>query len=116
TGSHLVHYFGAPVGTDPAARPRHGAGVAPEAERALERIVGTLELQRYARPGNDQAAILKADAETVIAALEGGVTPGARRRAGWLPRSLFVSRRSPALGQAGRGEDVTYSGVVDHVG
>jgi transglutaminase-like putative cysteine protease len=117
TGSHLVHYFGAPVGTDPATRPRHGVDVAPEAERALERIVGTLELQRYARPGSDQVAILKADAETVIGALEGGVTPRARRRAEWLPRSLFVSRRRPAsLGQSGSGDDVTYSGVVDHVG
>ena len=54
--------------------------MAPEAETALERIVLTIELQRYARPGSEQAAILKADAETVIAALDGGVTrraPGA---------------------------------------
>jgi transglutaminase-like putative cysteine protease len=115
TGSHLVHYFGRPVGTDPAARPRHGADVAPEAEVALERIVGTIELQRYARPGSDQAAILKADAETVIGALEGGVTPGALRRATWLPRSLFVSRRRPTQ-RSSSNDEVTYTGVVDHVG
>jgi transglutaminase-like putative cysteine protease len=116
TGSHLVHYFGRPAGTDPASRPRHGADVAPEAESALQRIVGTLELQRYARPGSEQAAILKADAETVITALEGGVTPRARRRAEWLPRSLFVSRRRPTRADGGGSDDMTYTGVVDHVG
>jgi hypothetical protein len=116
TGSHLVHYFGRPVGEDPASRPRHGADVAPEAETALQRIVGTLELQRYARPGTEQAAILKADAETVIGALEGGVTPRARRRAVWLPRSLFVSRRRPMRADVSGGQEMTYTGVVDHVG
>jgi hypothetical protein len=90
--------------------------VAPEAERALHRIVSTIEQQRYARPGSDQAAILKADAETVIASLEGGVPPAARRRAEWLPRSLFVSQRRPKSDEGGRGEEMTYTGVVDHVG
>jgi transglutaminase-like putative cysteine protease len=116
TGSHLVHYFGHPAGTDPASRPRHGAGVAPEAEHALRRIVGTIEQQRYARPGSDQAAILKADAETVITALEGGVMAGTRRRAEWLPRSLFVSRRRPTRSDPGGAAELTYFGVVDHVG
>jgi hypothetical protein len=117
TGSHLVHYFGRPVGTDTASRPRHGADVAPEAEHALQRIVGTIEQQRYARPGSDQAAILKADAETVIAALQGGVMTGPRRRAEWLPRSLFVARRRPVRSDpGGSGEEMTYTGVVDHVG
>ncbi len=116
TGSHLVHYFGPPVGTDPATRPRHGAGVAPEAETALERIVGTIERQRYARPGTAGAALLKADAETVIGSLEGGVTPHARRRATWLPRSLFVSRRRPTGRGSANTDHMTYTGVVDHVG
>ncbi len=116
TGSHLVHDFGRPVGTDTATRPRHGVGVAPEAEAALERIVRTIELQRYARPGSEQAAILRADAETVIGALEGGVTPGARRRATWLPRSLFVSRRRPTATSGSGSDDMTYTGVVDHAG
>ena len=116
TGSHLVHYFGRPVGTDPSDRPRHGADVSPEAESALQRIVSTIEQQRYARPGSDQVAILKADAETVIGALEGGVTPGARRRAEWLPRSVFVSRRRPSRSDDSGQEEMTYTGVVDHVG
>jgi hypothetical protein len=116
TGSHLVHYFGRPVGTDPADRPRHGADVSPEAERALQRIVSTLEVQRYARPGTEQAAILKADAETVIASLVGGVTPGARRRAEWLPRSLWVSARRPAVLTSVSAGGPAYGGVVDHVG
>jgi hypothetical protein len=116
TGSHLVHYFGRPVGTDPADRPRHGADVSPEGEAALQRIVLTIEQQRYARPGSEQAAVLKADAETVIAALEGGVPAGARRRAAWLPRSLFSSRRRPSLSESAGAEELTYSGVVDHVG
>ena len=76
TGAHLVHYFGRPPGTDTESRPRHGADVSPEAERALQRIVATIEQQRYARPGSEQAAILKADAETVIASLQGGVPAG----------------------------------------
>ena len=116
TGAHLVHYFGRPVGTDTSDRPRHGADVSPEGEVALHRIVSTIEQQRYARPGTDQAAILKADAETVIAALEGGVTRGARRRAEWLPRSLFASRRRPGRDEASKSDDMTYTGVVDHVG
>ena len=90
--------------------------MSPEGEVALHRIVSTIEQQRYARPGTDQAAILKADAETVIAALEGGVTRGARRRAVWLPRSLFASRRRPGRGEASKSDDMTYTGVVDHVG
>jgi transglutaminase-like putative cysteine protease len=116
TGAHLVHYFGRPVGTDTSDRPRHGADVSPEGESALHRIVSTIEQQRYARPGTDQAAILKADAETVIAALEGGVTRGARRRAEWLPRSLFASRRRPGHDDVSTRDDMTYTGVVDHVG
>ena len=116
TGAHLVHYFGRPVGTDTSDCPRHGADVSPEGEAALHRIVSTIEQQRYARPGTDQAAILKADAETVVAALEGGVTRGARRRAEWLPRSLFASRRRPGSDETSKTDDMTYTGVVDHVG
>ena len=116
TGAHLVHYFGRPVGTDTSDRPRHGAGVSAEGEAALHRIVSTIEQQRYARPGTDQAAILKTDAETVMAALEGGVTRGSRRRAEWLPRSLFASRRRPGRDEASKSDDMSYTGVVDHVG
>ncbi len=115
TGSYLVHYFGRPPGEDTASRPRHGADVSPEAETAVARIVSTIEHMRYARPGGDQAAILKADAETVIEALVGGVPVRARRRAEWLPRSLMVSRRRPASASSSA-DDTRYGGVVDHVG
>ncbi len=116
TGSYLVHYFGRPPGEDTATRPRHGVDVSPEAETALSRIVSTIEHERYAPPGRDQAAILKADAETVIEALVGGVPARARRRAEWLPKSLLVSRRRP-VSTSSSGEDETrYGGVVDHVG
>jgi transglutaminase-like putative cysteine protease len=116
TGSYLVHYFGRPPGEDTSTRPRHGVDVSPEAETALTRIVSTIEHERYAPPGRDQAAILKADTETVIEALIGGVPARARRRAEWLPRSLMVSRRRP-VSTSTSGEDQTrYGGVVDHVG
>jgi transglutaminase-like putative cysteine protease len=115
TGSYLVHYFGRPPGEDTATRPRHGVGVSPEAETALERIVVTIEHARYARPGQDEAAILKADAETVIEALAGGVPVRARRRAEWFPRSLVVARRRPTSSSSSP-EDTRYGGVVDHVG
>jgi transglutaminase-like putative cysteine protease len=115
TGSYLVHYFGRPPGEDTATRPRHGVDVSPEAEVALDRIVGTIEHARYAPPGREQAAILKADAETVITALVGGVPVRARRRADWFPRSLMVSRRRPSSAPTPT-DDTRYGGVVDHVG
>jgi transglutaminase-like putative cysteine protease len=116
TGSYLVHYFGRPPGEDTSTRPRHGVDVSPEAETALTRIVSTIEHERYAPPGRDQAAILKADAETVIEALVGGVPARARRRAEWLPRSLLVSRRRPTASSTSGEDETRYGGVVDHVG
>jgi transglutaminase-like putative cysteine protease len=115
TGSYLVHYFGRPPGEDTASRPKHGVDVSPEAEAALTRIVSTIEHERYAPPGREQAAILKADAETVIEALTGGVPVRSRRRAEWLPRSLMVSRRRPVTSSTTTGE-TRYGGVIDHVG
>jgi transglutaminase-like putative cysteine protease len=116
TGSYLVHYFGRPPGEDTATRPRHGVDVSPEAEAALARIVSTIEHQRYAPPGRDQDAILRADAETVIGALVGGVPVRARRRAEWLPRSLVSSRRRPTTSTTPTDETRYGGGVVDHVG
>ncbi len=115
TGSYLVHYFGRPPGEDTASRPRHGVDVSPEAETALDRIVGTIEHARYAPPGREQSAILKADAETVILALVGGVSVRARRRAEWFPRSLVAARRRPTSSSAPT-DDTRYGGVIDHVG
>ncbi|MEO6512194.1 MAG: DUF3488 and transglutaminase-like domain-containing protein, partial [Nocardioides sp.] len=115
TGSYLVHYFGRPPGEDTATRPRHGVDVSPEAETALDRIVSTIEHARYAPPGREQSAILKADAETVILALEGGVSARARRRAEWFPRSLVAARRRPTSSSTPT-DDTRYGGVIDHVG
>ena len=116
TGERLLPYLGPPNGTQPSRRPRHGRGVSPEAERALDRIMLTLEQQRYARPGTQGAAMLKADAETVVSALLGGVTPRARRLAAWMPRSLLVSRRRPRRPQPGSAQDFSNFRTVDRVG
>jgi len=106
TGTHLVQYFGPSEDADPCDRPRHGADVPLSAERALERLVSTIELERYARPGRRESAVLETDAWTVIAALEGGVTRGARRRAEWLPRSLLGFRRRRPAPSSPIGEDM----------
>lgn len=86
----------------PLERPRTGPDVAPRAADALERLVDTVERTRYARPGSPAAvavaerAATEADAELVVASLTAGVTPRARRRAQWLPRSVWsrFSRRT----------------------
>lgn len=73
-------------------RPRTGATAAPEAADALERLVLQVELARYARPGavaTLERPTLAADAALVVDALTAGVTPRARHRAQWLPRSIW---------------------------
>jgi hypothetical protein len=61
---------------------------------ALERIVATLELVRYARPGTAGAsAQLADDTRTCIDSLEAGVTRRALWRARWLPRSTWQRPR-----------------------
>jgi transglutaminase-like putative cysteine protease len=110
TGTYLARYLGAPVGTDRPERPQHGAGASPEAEWAMERIVSAVELARYGRPGRGEGAGLKADAETVLASIEGGATRSARRRAEWLPRSLFGRRPRDAPAAETRAQDLVGSG------
>lgn len=56
---------------------------------ALERVVDAVERARYARPGSPVPEGLADDGATCVAALETGVTPRVRRRALWLPRSLW---------------------------
>ncbi|HWJ66228.1 MAG TPA: transglutaminaseTgpA domain-containing protein [Nocardioides sp.] len=76
----------------PVERPRTGPDVAPVAADALERLVLAVERTRYARPGSVatlERTTAAADAELVAAALAAGVTPRARRRAQWLPRSVW---------------------------
>jgi len=115
---HLVHYFGAtPAEGAAALRPVRGRGQAPEAEEALERIVAALEVLRYSRAGSDSPGSLHADCLRCEEALRDGSTRAARRRAEWLPASLW--RRLPEPEQPGEDDAsvlVSASGVVDHVG
>lgn len=93
-GTVLVDHLADPD-AEPLERPRTGPDVAPRAADALERLVDTVERTRYARPGSPAAvavaerAATEADAALVVASLTAGVTPRARRRAQWLPRSVW---------------------------
>ncbi len=93
-GTVLVDHLADPDAA-PVERPRTGPDVAPRAADALERLVDAVERTRYARPGSPAAiavverAATEADAELVVASLTAGVTPSARRRAQWLPRSVW---------------------------
>lgn len=81
-------------------RPRTGPAAAPDAANALERIVERVERSRYAREDSSAGGVatlttttsttaLADDAQLVIEALTAGVTPRARRRARWMPRSIW---------------------------
>jgi transglutaminase-like putative cysteine protease len=115
TRQHLVRYLGKPVGHDTPERPPHGPRVAPEAVRALDRIVRALELSRYAREGGGGESP-RADVETCVAALHGGAPRSARRRAEWWPRSVVGTRARRRPRTAERPVEARYGGVVDHVG
>jgi len=115
TRRRLARFFGAPVDSGTAERPRHGAEVAPEAVAALDRIVRTLELSRYARESGPVES-LRADVEACLAALFGGASRGARRRAEWWPRSVVSSRGGQQPAQAAPPVEARYGGIVDHVG
>ncbi len=77
---------------------------------ALERLVLLLERARFSRTGLPEAAENEVFglAETVTAAMHRGAQPGARRRATWLPASLWRGRY---VGPGRRD-----SGPVDRVG
>ena len=113
TRAVLVEHFGAPVGPQTAERPAHGPELAPEAVGALDRLVHTLELDRYSRSGAALDPVrLRADGEACVAALAGGAPRSARRRATWWPRTVLSTRRrrtSPGTLEA------KFGGVVDHV-
>lgn len=83
-------------------RPMTGPLENPAATQAVERLVAALEERRYAPAGDaafrgagSQHAVdadaeqLRSDARCITAALGAGATQPARRRARWLPRSLF---------------------------
>jgi len=76
-------------------RPRHGRDQAPEAAQALDRLVRSLELSRYARdPETFTAHELVGDLALVEEALTAGVTSREARRAEWWPASVVGRRRS----------------------
>ncbi|MFC4787320.1 transglutaminase TgpA family protein [Nocardioides sp. MAHUQ-72] len=115
TRQRLVGHFGTPVDRETVERPRHGADVAPEAVAALDRLVGVLELSRYSRTPSS-GDTLRTDAEACLAALHGGATRGARRRAEWWPRTVVTSRRREHAVRVQAPVQARYGGVVDHVG
>ena len=120
TRSHLLPWLGS---TDPAEtrqRPVRGPDAAPEAAAALDRVVDRQEQERYARPGgvtgtahHDPAVVH--DTEAVVAALRGGASDRAVRRATWWPTSV-LPWRAGATPTAASPELVRHGGVVDHVG
>ncbi|MFN8194984.1 MAG: DUF3488 and transglutaminase-like domain-containing protein [Nocardioidaceae bacterium] len=113
-GAQVARHFGLPEDEQTADRPRHGVGVYPVAELALERIVRAVELLRYAAPGSASTDGLRTEVETCVSSLVGGAPTAARRRARWLPRSVLRNRRRPL--PTGSVEVVGHGGLVDHVG
>ena len=115
TRNQLVDHLGTPLGPDTADRPAHGPTIAPAAVEALDRLVHSLELLRYARPGATADPVrVRADAEMLIDSLAGGAMRSARRRATWWPRSvLSFTTRSTRI--APTTVEARYGGVVDHV-
>ncbi len=116
TRDRLVPFLGAPVDAGTAERPAHGSRVAPEGVAALDRLVRGVELARYARRPEEPAS-LREDLETCLAALAGGASRAARRRAEWWPRSVLTRQgRSGSRALDAPTVQARYGGVVDHVG
>jgi hypothetical protein len=89
-----------------------GPDAAPEATRALHRLVRLVERARYARTLADDATTreqVTRDLDACVAALRAGAGRQRRTRAAWLPASLFAQphvrrrgpRRGPLLGDPG---------------
>jgi transglutaminase-like putative cysteine protease len=99
----LSRSLGVP-GTDTDAMGRaslRGPDANPEATAALERLVHRVELARYARPGaaeqppdEQTIAEVRRDLDLCLAALTAGAAARQRRRATWLPASLWSRDRS----------------------
>jgi hypothetical protein len=123
TRDQLVRFLGVPGSGDGLERPARGEEVAPKAVEALDRLVLTLELLRYARPAAEAADAIGdgpidpqvvEDTRIVQAALYAGATRRAQRRATWWPASVLPWRsRAGELPSASTSER---TGVVDHVG
>ena len=89
----LSSSFGEPGDAEgPARTRRRGPAAAPEATRALERVVQHLERARFAREVEDRAEA-RADVEACVRALYDGASPRLRFRATWVPASLTRSLR-----------------------
>ena len=120
TRTHLLPRLGRAERDDALHRPVTGAVVAPEAAEALERLVLRQEQERYARPAGagsgpaptDPTVVI--DTQTVVAALRGGATDRAVRRATWWPASV-LPWRGRTLSVPGA-QLIRHGGVVDHVG
>lgn len=117
TALRVADWFGDPDDPHPPARPPHGPDYAPDAVAALGRLVQAVERHRYARPGGADptgADQLREETTTVSRAIAAGTTRRTRRRARWLPRSLF--RRTPSAPVVSDDvEVVERGGLVDHV-
>ncbi|MCD6640940.1 MAG: hypothetical protein LT071_13620, partial [Nocardioides sp.] len=77
-----------------------------EAAAALDRLVRALERRRYSLDepdGNDET--WREDLDLVEQALVAGVSPGARRRATWLPLSVTGVGRPAVRTQGPAGSD-----------
>ena len=89
-------------GETTAGAPGTGTSELSEADvRArLESLVFALEQGRYSRWGlsETEAATAVSDGETIVATLLGASSPQARRRATWVPASLWRARRINAGG------------------
>ncbi len=96
----LARGFGRrPKRDDPALPALRGRGprADPEAARALERLVLALERARYSTrpPTEEELDDVTADVRLVTAAMRAGVRASTRRRATWLPASLWYGLRAP---------------------
>jgi transglutaminase-like putative cysteine protease len=91
--------FGSPGEPDDALSRggQRGPGAAPEATRALHRLVRLVERARYARALPEDATTcdeVVADLELCVASLRAGAGRQRRTRAGWLPASLLSQPRT----------------------
>lgn len=116
TAAWLADHFGAPDDGQAERRPRRGPHLAPDAVRALDRVVAALELRRYSARADDATTPLRAEVETVTAALRDGAPRRARRLADWWPRSVLARTTRPQAGPRTEPATTRYGGVVDHVG
>ena len=113
TQSVLAESFADPDLAGSSLRPAHGAAQAPAATSALARLAAELERQRYApRPSVPPAGRWHDDVVSCSEALAAGVNVRARRRARWLPRSLWRSTPVPAR-MASEAEQL--GRVVEHI-